>query len=228
MGASLAILLYHNLLFAEGLESMLLKSDLAVLKSELKLNMDRKTVQARFNGYDLILVEANFPFPVFDQISLIHEQFGTKNTKIILVVNVVNQRLISFIKKGIVNGVILKSCDFEELLFAIRQVREGRKYFSSMVANIIMNNGDDSQKIKISKREGQVLALIAEMKSTAQIADKLLISASTVKTHRRNLMSKLHAKNVLCLLRAACRENLLHNEVDYCGCCYRQFATFYN
>ena len=101
---------------------------------------------------------------------------------------------------------------------------EGKKYYSSLVANLFFKNDSPSDELTVTKREKQILSLLAEMKSSAEIAARLSISQSTVKTHRRNLLHKFKAKNIFCLLRLACRENLLNIESDYCGCCHKQFA----
>lgn len=61
----------------------------------------------------------------------------------------------------------------------------------------------------ISKREEEVLALIADEKTTHEIADKLFISRTTVETHRKNLFIKLNARNAAGLIRRAYEEGIL-------------------
>ncbi|WP_162304540.1 response regulator transcription factor [Maribellus luteus] len=143
--------------------------------------------------------------------------------KTLLVTNMVNKYILRLIRHEKIQGIVLKCSDAEELIFALKQVADDKKYYSSLVANLIFNDSSDMEEVRISKREKQILTLLAEMKTTSEIADDLSISPSTVKTHRRNLLQKFKAKSLLCLLRLACRQNLLSEETDYCGCCYKKF-----
>ena len=143
--------------------------------------------------------------------------------KRVFIPNLVNRKIFALVLTDKIDGIVLKSSNIDELFFAIKQVMEGRKYYSSMVASIFVNNKSKPHLIRTTKRERQILSLIADMKTTGEIAKKLSITASTVKTHRRNLMQKSKAKNILCLLRFACRENLLNDGDEFCQGCYKQF-----
>lgn len=142
-----------------------------------------------------------------------------------MISNKVDQYIIRLIHRRRVDGLILKHSDAEELIFAVKQVLEGKKYYSSVVTNLVLKNDVVPEEIVVTKREKQILSLLAEMKTTSEIAEKLSVSPSTIKTHRRNLLQKFQAKNLFCLLRLACRENLLKNDSNYCGCCPKQFGN---
>ena len=110
-------------------------------------------------------------------------------------------------------GYVLKSVEKEELIKAAQAVVKGEKFFSPGISKLIVDNfirkaegqklpvpaGDDT----LTKREKEVLALVAEGLTNQQIADKLFISARTVDTHRTNIMQKLNIHDVANLVRYA-------------------------
>lgn len=116
----------------------------------------------------------------------------------------------SFITKMMENGAsgyVLKNANKEELLFAIRTVFRGRTYLSHEAAIIAEKKEDDIPVL--TRREKEVLELIAEGLTTQEIADKLFVSATTVETHRKNLLAKLEAKNVAAMISLAAKMNLI-------------------
>lgn len=119
----------------------------------------------------------------------------------------------SFITKMLKNGAsgyILKNTGREELLKAIRIVHEGGTYQSAEVMNVIVN-GLSRQKqqekniyqLRFTRREKEILDLIAKGLTTREIANELFISEKTVETHRSNLLAKFDVKNVVSLLKMA-------------------------
>ncbi|WP_099149634.1 response regulator [Flavilitoribacter nigricans] len=121
-----------------------------------------------------------------------------------------------------VDGYILKNSGKEELLRAIHMIRNGQEYFSREVSRIMLTSlrgntsgnspGSGFQPPRLSKREKQVLHLIANEHTTAEIADQLHISEKTVESHRSNLFVKLDVRNVAGLVRKAMEWNLLNGE----------------
>lgn len=110
----------------------------------------------------------------------------------------------SFIQKMMENGAsgyVLKNASQVELMEAIQTVIKGKIYFSEEAAktlhNIIKPNN------KVSRREKEVLELIAEGLTTNEIAEKLFISMTTVDTHRKNLLLKFETKNTASLIHIA-------------------------
>jgi len=121
---------------------------------------------------------------------------------------------ISFIKKLLrlgVNGYILKENSQDELLLALQQLVSGEKYFSKEVTQALTDglaNGG-MQQVSLTKREYEVLQWVAKGLTTAAIADRLFVSASTVVSHRKNIMQKLDVKNVAEMIRYATEMGLL-------------------
>lgn len=102
-----------------------------------------------------------------------------------------------------VRGYVLKSCPTEEIVRAIEVVAAGGCYYSAGVERASV------PKPQLTLREKQVLKLVASGKSSPQIAKQLKIDRRTVETHRRNIMSKLDAKNPVDMIVIALRLGLL-------------------
>jgi len=112
-------------------------------------------------------------------------------------------------------GYLLKDCAFEELARAIRTVVAGKTYLSPSISGVVVNDylhrlskADFSGSEVLTDREREVLQLLAEGKSTKQIALKLHISVKTVETHRRQIMNKLDIYTVAELTKYAIRKGL--------------------
>ncbi|MCO5052054.1 MAG: response regulator transcription factor [Verrucomicrobiae bacterium] len=105
-------------------------------------------------------------------------------------------------------GYVLKDAPPEELTSAIEAVFAGEAYFSKPVAQIALNqyisDADDTKPVaKLSEREREVLALIAEGKSNKEIAVDLGIGVRTTETHRERIMRKLDIHSVAGLTKFA-------------------------
>ncbi|HTH32318.1 MAG TPA: response regulator transcription factor [Lacibacter sp.] len=117
----------------------------------------------------------------------------------------------SFISKMMENGAsgyVLKNASKEELLFAIQTVMRGRTFLSHEAAMIAEKKESDDLPV-LTRREKEVLELIADGLTTQEIADKLFVSAATVETHRKNLLLKLEAKNVAAMVKIAAKLHLI-------------------
>lgn len=109
-----------------------------------------------------------------------------------------------------VNGYILKNKSKLELVQAIHNVYNGKPHFGLEVLDMATSlNTKLEKKVELTEREEEVLCLIAEAKTTRQIAEKLHISEPTVNTHRRNLLRKLEFSNDKHLVRYAIKHDLI-------------------
>lgn len=113
-------------------------------------------------------------------------------------------------------GYITKSAAGAELKQGIRSVVQGRSYICAEVGALLADSLRDRQpksgkfdKSALSRREVQVVTLLAEGKSAPEIAAELHIAPSTVDVHRRNLMRKLQVHNVVDLTKYAIRSGLV-------------------
>jgi two-component system, NarL family, response regulator NreC len=112
-------------------------------------------------------------------------------------------------------GYLLKDCAFEELTRAIRSVLDGQAYLSPGIAGLVVGEflrnltGEGAPSFpSLTAREREVLQLMAEGKSTKEIAGRLKVSVKTVETHRRQVMEKLQLGSVAELTKYAIREGL--------------------
>ena len=105
-------------------------------------------------------------------------------------------------------GYLLKNASADELIRAIHLVCDGQVYFSPEVQRILAEFSV-KDKPQLTRREKEVLALIAEGTTTQQIAEKLFVSPLTIETHRRNLMQKFGVNNAPAMVRAAIEQKLL-------------------
>lgn len=118
---------------------------------------------------------------------------------------------LSYIQKMLQNGAsgyVLKNASKEELLEAIETVAGGETYLSMEAANTIRENKNTRIPI-ITRREKEVLHLIADGLTNNEIAERLFISSTTVDTHRTSLLSKFEVKNTANLIRLATQYNFI-------------------
>jgi len=113
------------------------------------------------------------------------------------------------------SGYLLKNCPFEELTEAIKVVLDGKSYISPSISNVVIGNyvcgsaqEEGSVFSVLTEREREVLQLLAEGKTTKQIADHLYISPKTVESHRLKIMNKLDIDNIAQLTKYAIQEGL--------------------
>lgn len=112
-------------------------------------------------------------------------------------------------------GYILKECLFDELVQAIHVVSKGGRYLSPRITDVVVNDyvkrlssDEDSPLRSLTGREREVLQLVAEGKSTKEIALELHVSTKTVEANRRQIMEKLDMHSVAELTKYAVREGL--------------------
>jgi len=135
--------------------------------------------------------------------------------KIIMLSMHSDRRYITEALRAGARGYLLKDSAFDEVLTAIRDCSSGKIYLSSRIADIVINdyinlarNADSSAFAILSAREREVLQLLAEGKSTKEIASQLKVSAKTIESHRKQVMDKLNLHSVAELTKYAIREGL--------------------
>ncbi|MFC5046850.1 response regulator [Aquimarina hainanensis] len=134
--------------------------------------------------------------------------------KILIISTHNNVQMISRLIRIGVDGYLLKNTEKREMYRAIDQVYSGASFFS---AEIIRRQKENEGKLKkerqsvteLSKREKEILRLIAQGYTTIEISEKAFISQNTVNTHRRNLLSKLQVKNTAGLVKYAVENGFL-------------------
>jgi DNA-binding NarL/FixJ family response regulator len=122
--------------------------------------------------------------------------------------------VVNMLKAG-ASGYLLKDCAFEELARSIRLVLANKTYLSPGVTDVVVkdfvhgsSDANASVFSVLSAREREVLQLMAEGRTTNQIAGNLHVSVKTIETHRQQVMNKLKIHSVAELTKYAIREGL--------------------
>ncbi len=130
---------------------------------------------------------------------------------ILLTMYVVNSNVLEGLRAG-VRGMVVKSKAFDELLRAIQTVCKGDTYLSPDVSNVVVGaylTNNPEQVMPLRDRERQVLQLVAEGKTTKEIATILGISVKTAESHRSKIMERLDIHDTAGLVRYAIRQGLI-------------------
>ena len=142
---------------------------------------------------------------------IVKSNLGTK--VVLLTMHTEDHLVIESLRAG-VKGYVLKTNASQELLQAIRSVCRGETYLTSAISRALVEaflRTDKAPESPISGRERQVLQLIAEGKTTKEIASILGISVRTAESHRSNLMEKLDIHEAAGLVRYAIRIGLIES-----------------
>ncbi|WP_025743210.1 response regulator [Aquimarina pacifica] len=107
-----------------------------------------------------------------------------------------------------VDGLLLKEDSIQDLSEAIPAILSGKKYYTRSINEIILNYIVNKTEIEINQieltfREEEIIQLIAQELTTQEISEKLFISKKTVETHRKNLLLKFGARNMVGLIKKA-------------------------
>jgi two-component system response regulator NreC len=207
------LLVDDHAIIRQGLASLLEKqSDIEVVGS---VEDGRKAVDiARELAPDLVIMDISMPnLNGIDAARKIVEEIG--GVKIIALSIHSSRRFVAEMLKAGASGYVLKDCLFDELREAIKIVLGGGIYLSPKITGVVID--DYVQRLSkqyqsngpvLSEREREVLQLLAEGKSTKQIALQLHVSTKTIESNRRNIMDKLGINSVAELTKYAVREGL--------------------
>lgn len=138
-----------------------------------------------------------------------------EDTRVLILSMLMDEDTVAQALNGGANGYVLKDSAIEELLIAIKAVMKGEIYLSPKVATLVVRQlitGKEGGKTKVldflSTREQEIVQLIAEGKSTKDIAEHLFLSPKTVENHRANIMRKLDIQDIPSLVKFAIRARL--------------------
>jgi two-component system, NarL family, nitrate/nitrite response regulator NarL len=138
------------------------------------------------------------------------------NIKILVVSMHNDHSLINQLLENGVSGYILKNTGKQELLAAIHDINCGKTYFGEEVKSNFINSkvvglNSSDENIPLTKREKEVLNLIALEHTTNEMAEKLFISLNTVETHRKNILKKFKVRNSIGIVKRAIELGLLNS-----------------
>jgi len=119
-----------------------------------------------------------------------------------------------------VYSYVKKDCDTEEIIDAVIETGEGKRFFCGNILETIQQAAIDiddidtdtvfsCQPIALSKREMQIIKMIAEGQTNTEIATMLCLSEHTINTHRKNVLAKLGVKNTVGIVMYAVKMNMV-------------------
>lgn len=144
----------------------------------------------------------------------IARQRGLKTKLIFLSMHANSTYAVRALQSGAL-AYLLKDSDFTEILQAIQNVMEGRRYLSAAIADEVFEtllhvNVDKNDTLEVlSMREREILQLIAEGNTNVVIAEKLTLSVRTVEAHRAHIMTKMRFNSQSDLVRYAIQQGLI-------------------
>ena len=139
---------------------------------------------------------------------------GSPKTKVIILSMHANEEYVAHALKAGAAGYLLKDAATTELDMAIKVVAQGQFYLSPSISRQVVDNllhGGPVGLDLLSPRQREILQLIAEGKSTRDIAETLHLSVKTIETHRAQLMERLDIHDVAGLIKYALRKGLISN-----------------
>ena len=212
--------------------SLIIAEDHVVLRQGLRALLEKDTdleiVGEAENGrdvldmladkhVDIVLMDVNMPvMDGFEATTQIRGNFP--DTKVIALSMHSNLPFVQKMLDSGAAGYLPKTANSNELSAAIKLVASGTRYISGnlsiqLLEQSIMKEGEQVQKTGadkgLSKRELEVLALVAEGYTNVEIADKLFTSKRTIETHRQNILEKTQAKNTASLIKYAVENGII-------------------
>jgi len=206
---------------------VLLADDHEIVRQGLRVLLEREGFQVvgeASNGHEALkLCEANHPevaildvsMPLLNGVDAAREiiKSNPRTRVVLLTMHTENHLILESLRAG-VTGYVLKTRAAAELVQALRAVCRGEMFLTQSISRTIVQAFLQNEPLAanpISDRERQVLQLVAEGKTTKEIASLLGISVKTAESHRSNLMDKLNIHDTAGLVRYAIRIGLIES-----------------
>jgi two-component system nitrate/nitrite response regulator NarL len=200
-----------KILFVKGLKQIV-EEYLGLVNIRSFLSINEFDIQAKVNEFSILFLDQqvggfeNLESSFFEQhnIVLITEQ---------------DSQIIYDLHKLELNGFITQNSQLPDYHQAIDAALEGRKYYSQLVIQVLIQMSMNRPKSKdsnlhenLSEREMEIFMQVTQGKSAKEIAEKLFISPHTVYTHRKNILKKLACGSAAELINYAYSQGLLEND----------------
>jgi DNA-binding NarL/FixJ family response regulator len=212
--AARLILCDDHRIFREGLKTLLEKEPGLQVVAEAA-DGPAAVAAAQQSSPDLVIMDISLP--KLNGIEAARRLLAARpETKVIILSMHADRRFVKEALKAGASAYLLKDSAFDELLTAVAAVLEGKTYLSPAIAHIVVEEcvgrgarAEDAAFSVLTAREREVLQLLAEGRSTKQIALHLQVSVKTVETHRMQVMKKLRIDSIAGLTRYAIQEGLV-------------------
>lgn len=220
-------------LIRDGLKAMLEESEESIQVAGEAASGKQLIEMLTDSEVNMVLMDINMPETNgLEATQYITEHFP--HIKVLVLSMMEQEKYVDEAMKAGAQGYILKTTDQQELVHAIRTVARGEQYISTQITLKMLKNlhAPQSKTVSaaaitaqgaasaastaegnatgLSKREMEVLALVAQGYTNAEIADLLFTSKRTVESHRQNLLEKTGSKNTASLIVYASRHHLLN------------------
>ncbi|QNH62676.1 response regulator [Hymenobacter sediminicola] len=166
---------------------------------------------------DVVLMDINMPvLDGFATMKRLHDEYPDLRVLVLSMLD--HENYVHRMLEAGATGYVLKNADITEITHGIRTVAAGRPFLCTevgldmlykLVRNVAAPHENRGKSGDLSKRELEVLRLIAEGLTNAEIADRLFTSKRTIETHRQNIIEKTQAKNTAALIKFAVSSGLL-------------------
>ena len=157
---------------------------------------------------DVLLMDINLPQKNgLDLCKEVKEKYPTIN-----IVGLSTSNQVSVIRKMKENGAsgfLLKDATKQEIIMALQEVSKGREYVSFSVAEALKKSMPNDQLPVLTKREKEILEMIAEGLTNHEIAARLFLNSTTIDSHRKNMLTKFNVKNTAALIKIAMSNHLI-------------------
>lgn len=160
---------------------------------------------------DVILLDYEMPLMNgLEAAQVIQQEFF--GPKIIMLTMLQSRELVEQAVASGIKGILFKNASYHELEEAIQRVALGENYFSNEVTLTLLRSAttnDTSVLDQLSKRELEILRMVAQGLSSSEIGKHLFISPRTVDTHRNNIMHKLNIQGIASLTHFAVKHKII-------------------
>lgn len=158
---------------------------------------------------DAILLDLNLPnkngIDILKEIKHLYPEI-----KVVILTMYNKESVIKKVKQLGADGFLLKNCSSDDLMNALDAVFESAVFYSGKgVKTSVVETDGFLEKIKITRREKDIITELVKGLNVPQIAEKLFISAHTVETHKKNIFKKLNIHNSIDLVKFVNEKQLL-------------------
>jgi DNA-binding NarL/FixJ family response regulator len=193
-------------MFLDGLKTLLAKEKNLNVVAEANTGKEALELLAKIQ-VDLVITDINMPLMSGTELTK-HIKKDYPQIKVLVLTMYNDLEIIHEIVMTEAEGYILKNSNKKELLSAINRISDHGTYYSNEVISIMTENYVVKEKIrdrthKLSAREKEIISLICQELTSAEIAEKLFLSPLTVETHRRNILRKTNSKTIVGLIKFA-------------------------
>ncbi len=160
---------------------------------------------------DVLILD--YPEHQSDMNATLTEFIKLQSSNILIVTNEAEKGHIQHLLSLGVKGIVTKRCSQTEIIHAIESVAKSNRFFCNSILEIVMAPHEKAiancEPTDLSKREFEVLELIAKGHRTVDIAEKLFVSIHTINSHRKNILKKLNLKSPAQLIVYALESKLV-------------------